>query len=462
MSMSVSKFSVSILLLFAFASSSALATHLEAAENSLPKALVSTVAEIQTLSEAESQAVTGDQEMELVAEIDRQADVVFKAFVASSGSRVPLSVLKKAQRLAVYRLKQMNALTDILKASGPVPAAAMVATEVLVDLILAPIATALGKPEIAGVMVAIPWGMLTGFSAFTYQATKIRSQIARSIGVRSLKSLDHLREIVIGYDLKYRVSSAVYKSLANDLGDVEFEILRKGWVPETSKLPALQIAELEKIVERSELGSEYLQAIYLERLDPASYAALLLRYINESEDLTSELVKLVRARMPAILASDDPRSLRRHLLGINDLQRQLERELKVLQTQRSGLKSRVKNGELTADEAKRLKLDAMKEIERLQDVRQILRRHEYSVLLEAEGQMAGDPSLSVRASLVPSSSVSELVEIAREARLRASKSGANAAAAPKVTIVDRVKSVVQELSARPLVCQDLFFRPLTL
>ena len=438
--MFLGKFVFSFLLLFAFASSSFAAP----AESSRSIASISAASDVEA------------QEIELVSEIDRQSDVIFKDFVANSGSRVPFSILKKAQRLAVYRLRQMHVLTDILKASGPAPATTILATELLADLILAPLATAFGKPAVAGVMVSVPWGVVAGFGVFTYQVMKARFKLARSLGVKSLKSLDALRAIVIGYDLKYRVSSVIYQSLSSDMGEVEFEVLRKGWKFETAKMPGIRISELESLVRSAWDGPAYLQEIYLERLDPSFYSSLLLRFINESETMTAELINLVRARLPAVAASDDPLSLRRHLLGIDDVQMQLDREIKNSQTLKAGLKKRVKKGELTSYEAKRLKVHAIKEIERLQAVHQRLMRHEYSVLLEAQARLANETDLTPRTVLVPSSRASDLVEIALEAHLHPSKAGVIAAANSRVTTVDRVKAVVRALSARPLVCQDLF------
>lgn len=392
------------------------------------------------------------REVELASEIDRQADVVFKKFVEESGTHVPLTTLQKAKRIAIYRLRQMNILTDILKAAGPAPATALLASEILTNFVLAPIATAFGKPAVAGVMITVPWGVIAGFGVFSVQVAKERFQIARSLGRFSLGSLDRLREIVIGYDVKHRVSSVIYQALNSEL--TEFEVLKKGWAFETAKQAGVLVSELEDIVKRDANGAAYLEAIYLEKLDPSFYSALLLRFINESESLTVELVSTVRSRMPAVTASTDPLALRRHLIGIDDVKMQLDRDIRNLQKMKAALKKRFKSGEISEFQRARLKVEALAEISRLQRVRDRLVRHEYAVLVQAEGHAVN--GLALTSLKIEAARSEELVQLALEAHVRPPKSGIAAVGAARSAPSERIQAVARAVSARALLCQDLF------
>jgi hypothetical protein len=413
----------------------------------------SSFAPVRSIASVESR----DQENDLVSEIDRQADVVFTGFLASSGSRVPLSTLKKAQRAAVYRLKQMHVLTDILKSSGPAPATAMLATEILTNFVLAPIATAVGRPALAGIIVAGPWGLVTGFSVFAYQIAKQRLTVARSLGIWTLGPLDKLRKLVVGYDLKYRVSSVVYQSMMSDIGEVEFEVLRKGWAFDEAKMPGVLISELETIVSKSVDGPAYLQAIQFDKFDSTFYSALLLRFINENDDLTGNLLDLVRARIPEMTASNDALSIRRHLLGVGDVKLQLTREIQNSQKATANLKKRVKDGEMTSQEAKALKAHSKDDVNRLHALRGELMRHEYAVLLEAQAMAVN--GVSPESVLVSSARSEDLLKIALEAHVRPPKNAVIEAArtSTRLSTSEQVRAVVRAVSARPLVCQDLFY-----
>lgn len=403
------------------------------------------------------------QETALESEIDRQADVVFKEFIASVNSRVPLSALQIAKRAAIYKLKQMHVLTDILKAAGPAPATTILATELLTNFVLAPIATAFGRPVIAGVIFTVPWGLITGFGVFSYQMMRDRYTVARSIGVSSLRSLDQIRKLVVGYDLKYRVSSVIYQSLTADR--VEFEVLRSAWNFDEAKVPTVTIAEFEAMVRQAPGGPEYLEQIYLEKLDPAFYAALLLRFTNESERLTSQLVQVVRARMPEVKDSSDPLGLRRHLIEVDDIKKQLDREIRNYQTAKAGLKKLVKAGTLTAEVAAAKKSHASREIVRLRDVRNRVMRHEYAALLEARASLAANAgrASSIRASSlrVLASRESDLLSLATEASLKPPRDFPVASAPPRLSgLTAGLKTLLAAIPqprARAQVCLGLFF-----
>ncbi|RYI26761.1 MAG: hypothetical protein EON48_06400, partial [Acetobacteraceae bacterium] len=69
-------------------------------------------------------------------------------------------------------------------------------------------------------------------------------------------------------------------------------------------------------------GSDYLKAIRLEKVDPYFYSALLLRFVDDSEGLTRQLVATLSAREKN---SGDTSNLsvaiaRKHLTALDDLQ----------------------------------------------------------------------------------------------------------------------------------------------
>jgi hypothetical protein len=351
------------------------------------------------------------QEALLVTEIDRQADLAFKEF-QKTYPQAPIGFLKKTQREVVYRLKQMHVLTDVLKASGPAPATTLVAVEVLTTFVFAPLATAMGKPVIAGVMVTVPWGIVAGFGVFSYQMIKVRRALAKELGVNSLREFDRVRRAVVGYDIKNRVSSAIYQSLKGT--SVEFEILRKAVDPETTKTPSITIAELEAMVKSQPEGSAYLQTVYMDRLDSMYYSALLLRFVNSSPELTSELVATLSAREKAGPA-DQSAVLRKHLIATDDVQNQIEREIKKIQIEKVATKKRLKKGELTKEQAKEFKAHLASELKRLQDVRAQVTRAEYVILIGANAAMSSGDASALDALVA--SKQADLRDLATEAKV---------------------------------------------
>ncbi len=378
----------------------------------------------------------GQLESQVVSELDRQADLVFQDF-QKTNPQVPFSILKHAQREAVHRLKQMHVITDILKASGPSAATTLIAAEVLTNFVLAPIATAFGKPAIAGVIVVVPWGLIAGFGVFSYQMFKLKLRLARTLGVSSLRPLEHLRELVVGYDLKLRVSSIVYQSMEGDIGDVEFEVLRKTMDFGAAKIPGIAIEELEGLLKLTPEGSRYLSQIYAEKSDPSFYSALLLRYINSSEPTLERLMAMVRLRLPENSAPAPAGDLRQHLIGVSDVRAKIEREMRASMAERAGLKKRLKKSEISADDLKVLKSFLVGELARLRQLREALSKHEYSVLLDAQSALVGGvPAASLEAD---AESSADLIAIAAQARVKAGP----------------VRGL-SSTEARALICSDLF------
>lgn len=350
------------------------------------------------------------QEALLISEIDRQADAVFQEF-QKTYPKAPLSFLKKSQREIVYRLKQMHVLTDVLKASGPAPATTLLAVEVLTTFVFAPLATAMGKPAVAGAMVVVPWGIVAGFGVFSYQMLKIRRNLAKELKVSSLREFDRVRKVVVGYDIKNRVSSAMYQSLKGNT--VEFEILRKAVSPETTKTPSITIAELEAMVTSQVEGAQYLQDIYIDKLDPMYYSALLLRFVNNSEGLTAQLVATLTAREK--VGVDQSASLRKYLMASDDIQNQIEREIKKIQIEKATTKKRVKKNEMTKAEAKELKAHLASELTRIQAVRHQVTRAEYIVLIESKAILPSADSSALDALVASKEPL--LHEFASEAKV---------------------------------------------
>ena len=235
----------------------------------------------------------------------------------------------------------------------------------------------------------------------------------------------------------------------------EFEILKSGLTRESAIQPSLLISELVTIVRMAPGGEDYIDSIHLEKLDPSFYAALLLRFINESELLTAKLVSLIRERSPLVKSAEDPLSIRRHLMGIDDVQMQLDRSIKNLQIERAGLKKRLKSGDIKEFEAATVKANAVSEIARLREVRGRLVRHEYAVLMAAELRLAaGESPTSLK---IEASRAEDLVNLALEAHVRPSKAAIRSIGTSRQSTMERVRAVVRAVSARPLTCSDLFF-----
>ena len=436
--MAVTKILLSFVLALSFAS-----TSIASSFGRLPLRTIASV--------SVSDPSTGAEEA-LASEIDRQADVVFQNFLAESGSRIPLTVLQKAKRIAVYRLKQMHVLTDVLKAAGPAPATTLLAAELLTNFVLAPIATAFGKPVVAGVMVTVPWGVIGGFGVFSFQVMKERFKMARELGRYSLRSLDRLRADMLGYDVKHRVSSVIYHELSEM---AEFEVLSKGWKLNSARMPGLLVSDLETLVRESPDGGAYLDTIHMERLDPAFYTSLLLRFINHSPTLVTALVAKVRASTPAIVDAGEASSLRRHLIGVDDVKSQVERSLSEQQKIKAGLKKRLKSGEITVVQRDRLKAGVISEVNRLREVKAQLARHEYAVLVDSEGMISnGQKPTSVS---VDRERAEDLLSLALEAHVQPPVSSVVEVGASRSASAEGVKTALKAVSARALVCRDLFY-----
>jgi hypothetical protein len=346
----------------------------------LPAQLLKAEAEtLPSTSSAEIQPLA-EQTSALAREINRQADLVFARLALEPGAP-NYGPIKHIQRAATYRLKQMHVLTDIMKAAGPSPAIAIVATEVVTDFILAPVFMAIGRPVLAGAMVVIPWGMVAGAGVMAYQVTKLRRAISSELGGVSLSELDRIRKVITGYDLKHRVSSVIFKAASEEMSEdkktFEIEVLKKlNGSPSRSHVT---VSELVNLVQSRPGGKEFLGRIYFERLDQALYAELLLRTINEDPVLLTQFLSLLKAR--DISEADRFPELRRLLLIIDDLRDQVDRQLKQTQLEKSLLKKALKLKKLNRDEFKQGKDFLNSEFARMSDVRLSIIREEYRLLL---------------------------------------------------------------------------------
>lgn len=382
--------------------------------------------------------------------LDQQADQLFSDF-QKAYPHADLTVLTHAKRAAVYRIKQMGVVTDLLKASGHAPATALIAAEILSTFVVAPIAASMGQPAIAGVAVTVPWGLVAGFGVFSYQRIKQRYKIARSLGLYSLRSLDRVRELVVGYDLKHRVSTVVYQSLANDLGSLEFDVLRKSVDQGKTKTPAIELSELETFVRSTPEGVSYLQQIYLERLDSPLYSTLLLRFISESDELTEKLVGLVSTRLTDVAAASERSSaLRQHLINVGDVRLKVDREIRLAQKSRAALKKLVKAGTLSKAQADELKAHFKKEIARFSELRRELVNHEYVVLLKAKADLSD--GASVDSLSVSKDRATELIALSQRSRAQTAPPPVDKSA-PKPALFKRTE---RRAVLNALTCSSVF------
>ncbi len=324
-------------------------------------------------------------EARLISEIDEQADAIFNDFKATN-PKAPIGFLKKTKNQIVFRLKQMGVLADYLKASGKAPALTMLAGMIVVDCVVVPILAVTGHPVAAGVVYSVPWGSFAGAGVFTYLALKTRRQIARELDVPSLKDADQLRKMLLGYNVKHRVLEAAVTSI--DGSAHEFEVLRNALKPEFLTNSTASINELEALVLSHTEGRPYLDTVFMQKLHPALYAQLLLRFITSHEELVSKLIENLESR-PARVFSFENAQARETLTIAADLRDQIQRETNKIAHLKSDLmKKRLRSGDILGSKTKSLALHLNSEFDRLQEIRREAALAEYSLLisLNSSGQ----------------------------------------------------------------------------
>lgn len=351
---------------------------------------VAAVRSSETLSAAQLLSL----ESKLVSEIDRQADLIFQDFLKSH-PQAPISFLKKAQQQILFRLKQMGVLTEILKASGKAPAVTLIAGEIIPTFILFPMFAAMGQPLAATSMLTVPWGLIGGLGAFSYSMIKVRREMATQLNVASLAQFDKVRELVVGYDIKKRVTSTLVQSLSGE--HIEFEILKKAFKSEGANTPAIAIKELETLVRASESGAKYLSYIFMQKLDAATYASLLLRFVKDDAELTSQLASLISSRAQIASTQVSP-SFRSYLIASSETQMQIKREIKKINSLKSAVfKQRLKSLNIRGADSKDLRQHLAAESARLQLLLRQLSLAEYSLLIEAKAAVEAKDSGAMKA-----------------------------------------------------------------
>lgn len=331
-----------------------------------------------------AQADLTRQEEQLVHEIDRQADAIF-AELQRQQPELPITLLKKTQREAVYRLRQMHVLSDVLKAAGPAPAIALVAGEVLSTFVFAPMFAAKGNVLMATVSMTVPWGIIAGGAAASYEMLKARLKLARELksSLFALYQADKIRKAVIGYDVKNRVSTAMFEMMKDRFAtEIEFEVVKKMKSADAARTSFVTVNELEALVKSIPEGATFLEHIYFERLDKGLYSALMLRFLSEDGALAQKLLDVLKARSP--MSPTETVILRNHLLAVDDLKKSIARDLRTVQQETKALKAKTKAGSITQAQADRAKSYLKDEIKRLQSARADLTRHEYKLLLDVK------------------------------------------------------------------------------
>lgn len=317
-------------------------------------------------------------EARLIAEIDVQADAIFNDFKATH-PKAPLGFLKKTKNQIVFRLKQMGVLADYLKASGKAPALTMLAGMIVVDCVIVPILAVTGHPVAAGVVYSVPWGSFAGAGVFAYLALKTRRQIARELNVPSLKDADQLRKMLLGYNVKHRVLETILTSI--DGRAREFEVLRTTLKRELLTNSTVSIEELEGLVLSHAEGKPYLDTVFMQKLHPALYAQLLLRFITSHEELVSKFVESLESR-PARILSIENAQARETISIAADLRDQIQRETNKIAHLKSDLmKKRLRSGDVLGSKTKSLAVHLNSEFDRLQEIRREAALAEYSLLV---------------------------------------------------------------------------------
>lgn len=391
-------------------------------------------------------AVDLAREEAVASEVERLAEELFR-LIREKQPTPAGTLLEKAHREAFYQFKRLRVLGDIVKTFGPAPAASAVAVEVIANLVIAPALIATGNPAAAGVVVAGPWGSLLAVGVAGIQVWYDRYKIARDLNVRSLRELDRLRKVIVGYDIKNRISSAVYEATSIELQkDASFEILKKIVPPESAFKPFVTLKELETILRTTPEGSLFLQQVYMQRLHTDFYSFLILRFVAEHPSLSERVADVVSSRSPQIQNLSP--EVRQHLIEVDELRKRIAFNLRVLQEDTKKLNGRVKAGELTAENSKILKAHFRSEGKRLQKLRKEIVRHEYGVLLAAQ------PILEMTDTAALERVVHEFDPALRN--LERSTKVAVAPALAAVSTQARPSQNTRALQPRALTCRSLF------
>ena len=183
------------------------------------------------------------------------------------------------------------------------------------NFVIAPMFAAKGHLVLASVSVAVPWGLIAATAAAGYQIVKDRLRLARDLGtsLRSLREADRIREIVLGYDVKYRVSTVMLEFVQNSFEqNIEFEVVSKMKNAETAAKLSERNAQLDAALAALDAAARDLHARAIPTIEQVQDVLVASALELAEAILGRELMDTknsARAALARVLDHADPRTL---------------------------------------------------------------------------------------------------------------------------------------------------------
>ncbi len=196
------------------------------------------------------------------------------------------------------------------------------------------------SPLAAQLAFFFPFGSMFAGGYIYYRVTSRHFNLSRKFGryydgpylIRSdfdgdWEDLTKLRQQLLGYDAKYRVTSFVMSEASDEI-EKQFgiEVVTKLNSIESIKVPLVTVADMESIVRQSLDGANFLESIYPERAQAIVYVAQLQNYINHDRRLQEELVMKARANQFTLKNQrvfDESMNHRKFLMAVADLRQEV-------------------------------------------------------------------------------------------------------------------------------------------
>jgi hypothetical protein len=329
-------------------------------------------------------------EQVLVSEIHKIADKAF-AEIKAKDPHVKVTQLKKVERAVIHKLKETGKLIELARSLNPQIGVSVVAVELFVTLGLAPVLMANGHVLAGTIVMNFPSAPLLLSALLAYEVQKIRWQIGRELKT-PVGELEKIRKEVIGYNIKHKITSLVLQD-----GEVirELELVTKAHSAKLNDPEIVTLRQVEKIIGQTKDGESFLAHAYHERAHKEVYASLLLQYLNNSSESLSALLHNISVPNEANVETQKFPELRKHLIELADVQKHIDRELKVARKEISVTKKKVKRGELSKEEGTSVRSHLKEELARLQEVRVQSFRQQYTMLLAAKNAITKEQTVEV-------------------------------------------------------------------
>lgn len=338
------------------------------------------------------ESVSQFTEEELIQAVDEHTDEVLK-HLSLFQPAVPMSKWLKMKNVAILALKHTQGLHDLVKASGPKVLKVTAATEVVTTGLGLALAGA-GMPTV-GMVFGLPWGFVAGLGTIGYEMMKLNRQVAKELGLSSLKELNILKEGVLGFEMKSRLSARIYKAVVNEVDhELEVQILSKAREGKSlSTQPAVTVLELEEIIrlKGGSVGANFLSFAMAKKAEQKEYASLLLAYIYENENLEESFMNFMNDRITKNLEKNPGHpamsQLRRLLLDMDNSRKAAEQDMHSLLAQRNELKKTAKT--LSSDRRKQIQETVFEKVKNLDftsltEIRRIFSPNEESETIKEE------------------------------------------------------------------------------